>query len=209
MEGTSKTPQDERDIYITKTSSPSVVKLCQEQFRKDFSLFLKLRYEELVVDGQMVLTFIGKKNEDVLGGDSNHHLYGLLAQSLQSLVEKGLVQKEKLESFYVPVYSPSVHEVEEVVRQSGLFDINHLQFFETNWDPYDDDLESDVLHDSVQSGENVAKCLRAVMESLVASHFGDTILDMLFAEYAGRVAKHLTEDKIKHAIIVVSLKKVF
>ncbi|TVT99276.1 hypothetical protein EJB05_55351 [Eragrostis curvula] len=209
MEGTGKTPQDERDIYITKTSSPSVVKLFQEQFRKDFSLFLKLRYEELVVDGQMVLTFIGKKNEDVLGGDSNHHLYGLLAQSLQSLVEKGLVQKEKLESFYVPVYSPSVHEVEEVVKQSGLFDINHLQFFETNWDPYDDDLESDVLHDSVQSGENVAKCLRAVMESLVASHFGDTILDMLFAEYAGRVAKHLTEDKIKHAIIVVSLKKVF
>ncbi|KAK3128846.1 hypothetical protein QOZ80_6BG0467120 [Eleusine coracana subsp. coracana] len=242
LEGVNKTSQDEGDIYITQTSSSSVVKLYQEQFKKDFSLFLRLRYEELVFGGQMVLTFIGRKNEDVLSGDSNHHLYGLLAQSLQSLVDEvrkvaqsqyrigiwgtlqkctvplfspkvnmGLLQKKKLESFYVPVYSPSVGEVENVVKQSGLFDINHLQLFEVNWDPYDDDSESTVLHDSVQSGVNVSKCFRAVMESLVASHFqaGDAILDMLFAEYANRVTKHLAVEKTKHAIVVVSLKKAF
>ncbi|KAK3132074.1 hypothetical protein QOZ80_6AG0515400 [Eleusine coracana subsp. coracana] len=211
LEGTNKTSQDEGDIYITQTSSSSVVKLYQEQFKKDFSLFLRLRYEELVFGGQMVLTFIGRKNEDVLSGDSNHHLYGLLAQSLQSLVDEGLLQKKKLESFYVPVYSPSMGEVEDVVKQSGLFDINHLQLFEVNWDPYDDDSESTVLHDSVQSGVNVSKCFRAVMESLVASHFqaGDAILDMLFAEYANRVTKHLAVEKTKHAIVVVSLKKAF
>jgi anthranilate O-methyltransferase len=88
LEGVTKTPQDEGSIYITETSSPLVVKLCQRQFQKDFSLFLKLRYEELVFGGQMVLTFIGRKNEDVLSRESNHHLYGLLAQSLQSLVDK-------------------------------------------------------------------------------------------------------------------------
>ena len=84
-----KTPQDERDIYITESSSPALVKLYQVQFQKDFSHFLRLRYEELDFGGQMVLTFLGRKNEDVLiSGDSNHHLYGLLAQSLQSLVDE-------------------------------------------------------------------------------------------------------------------------
>ncbi|GJN00178.1 hypothetical protein PR202_ga17591 [Eleusine coracana subsp. coracana] len=250
LEGTNKTSQDEGDIYITQTSSSSVVKLYQEQFKKDFSLFLRLRYEELVFGGQMVLTFIGRKNEDVLSGDSNHHLYGLLAQSLQSLVDevRKIAQSQyrigiwgSLQKCTVPLLSPKanmidklVHdrafyrkrnlnlsmyrfirlrwgEVEDVVKQSGLFDINHLQLFEVNWDPYDDDSESTVLHDSVQSGVNVSKCFRAVMESLVASHFqaGDAILDMLFAEYANRVTKHLAVEKTKHAIVVVSLKKAF
>ncbi|GJN29164.1 hypothetical protein PR202_gb17361 [Eleusine coracana subsp. coracana] len=87
-----------------------------------------------------------------------------------------------------------VGEVENVVKQSGLFDINHLQLFEVNWDPYDDDSESTVLHDSVQSGVNVSKCFRAVMESLVASHFqaGDAILDMLFADYIQYLSRMLS-----------------
>jgi hypothetical protein len=35
----------------------------------------------------MVLTFLGRKNEDVYSGSMNY-LYELLAQSLQTLVEK-------------------------------------------------------------------------------------------------------------------------
>ena len=35
----------------------------------------------------MVLTFVGRKDEDVYNGDMNQ-LYGLLARSLQSLVAK-------------------------------------------------------------------------------------------------------------------------
>jgi len=116
------------------------------------------------------------------------------------------LKKEKLDSFYLPIYSPSVGEVVAIVEQSGLFNMNHAKLFETNWDPYDDS-ESDVVHDSVRSGVNVAKCKRAVMEPLIASHFGETILDTLFGEYAQRVAKHLEKEKTKHAVIVLSMKK--
>jgi ketosteroid isomerase-like protein len=35
-------------MYITRNTSPLVVKLFQAQFRKDFSPFLKLCHEELV-----------------------------------------------------------------------------------------------------------------------------------------------------------------
>ncbi|AQL00847.1 Anthranilate O-methyltransferase 3 [Zea mays] len=193
------------DIYITKNMPPSMVKLFQQQFEKDFSLFLKLRYEELVSGGQMVLTFIGRKHEDVFTREPNH-LHGLLAQSLKSLVDEGLVEKEKLESFYLPFYSPSVGEVEAILKQVGLFNMNHVKVFEINWDPYDDS-ESDDVHNSIGSGENVAKCLRAVMESLVASQFGEHILDKLFKEFAHCIAEHLENEKTKHVVLVLSIEK--
>jgi hypothetical protein len=67
-----------------------VAKQFQKQFHKDFSLFLKLRHEELVNGGQMVLIFLGRKNEDVYDGDLNQ-LFALVARSLQSLVLKVVV----------------------------------------------------------------------------------------------------------------------
>jgi len=196
---------NEGNIYIAKNTPPYIVKLYQEQFRNDFLLFLKLRYEELVFGGQMLLTFLGRKNEDAYSGELNH-VYGLLAQSIQFLVEEGLVEKEKLDSFNLPLYGPSVDEVKAVIKQSGLFDINRIELFEHNWDPYDES-ESDHVDDPLQSGINVAKCLRAVMEPLFARHFGESVLDALFDKYAHNVAEYLEREKTKYSIIVLSLKK--
>jgi hypothetical protein len=67
-----------------------VVKQYQKQFRNDFSLFLKLRHEELVHGGQMVLIFLGRNDEDVYNGDLNQ-VFALVARSLQSLVLKVVV----------------------------------------------------------------------------------------------------------------------
>ncbi|CAL5043544.1 unnamed protein product [Urochloa decumbens] len=201
----SKMHLNEGNIYLTMTTPPSVVRMYQEQFRKDFMLFLKLRSKELVFGGQMLLTLLGRKNKSVFHGDLNH-VYGLLGQALQSLVLEGMVEKERLDSFNLPIYGPSVDEVKAVVKQSELYDINHLQLFESNWDPYDD-LEGESVGDPIQSGINVAKCLRAVMEPLFATHFGEYILDELFERYALNVAKHLEREKTKYSVIVVSLRK--
>ena len=118
---------------------------------------------------------------------------------------QGLVEEDKLNSFNLPMYGPSIDEVKEAVKQTGLFDINEIKLFESNWDPYDDS-ESDFVCDTIQSGINVAKYLRAVMEPLFASHFGEHILDELFERYASNVAKHLKREKTKYSVIVVSLR---
>ena len=116
------------------------------------------------------------------------------------------MEKEKLDSFNLPVYAPSMDEVKAVVEQSQQFDMNHIKLFETNWDPYDDSEGNDV-HDSVQSGINVAKCLRAVMEPLFAIHFGESVLDELFKKFAYNVTLHLDTEKTKYSVITLSLKR--
>jgi len=51
-------------------------------------LFLALRYKELVFGGRMVLTFLGRKSEEMLMHGEVGTMWELLAKSLQSLVQK-------------------------------------------------------------------------------------------------------------------------
>ncbi|KAJ1279418.1 hypothetical protein BS78_04G155100 [Paspalum vaginatum] len=210
----SKVPEDlsrgthpnEGNIYIGKATPPVVVKLFQEQFRKDFELFLMLRYTELVCGGRMLLTFIGRKSEDMLMHGDVASMWELLAEALQTMIQKGRVKQEELTSFNIPYYAPSLDEVKALIKQTGLFDVELIELFESSWDPQDDDSSSEVVFDCASSGKNVAKCIRAVIGPLIMDHFSEAILDELFMEYASVVAKHLMKGKAKYPIILVSLK---
>jgi jasmonate O-methyltransferase len=79
--------RNEGNMYIWETTPPAVVEAYQEQFRQDFSLFLEHRHTELVASGKIVLTFLGRKNKDVLRGEISY-VWGFLSKALQSLVEK-------------------------------------------------------------------------------------------------------------------------
>lgn len=198
---------NEGNIYIAKTTPAGVAELYRRQFQNDMLLFLMLRYEELVLGGQMVLTFLGRKYEDIYNKGYLNHPWGLLAQSLQSLVEEGLVEKVKLDSFNLPIYTPSISEVKAVVAQIELFNVSHIKLFESNWDPHDDSQGGDA-HITIQSGINIAKSLRAVFGPLLASHFGESLLNEIFKKCAYCVMEHLVErGEGKYLLICVSLKR--
>ncbi|CAM0908035.1 unnamed protein product [Alopecurus aequalis] len=197
---------NEGNIYIGKITPPTVIKLFQEQFQKDFELFLTLRFRELVSGGRMLLTFIGRKSEEMLMHGDVSTVFELVSKALSSLVLKGRVEKEKLDSFNLPYYAPSVKEVKALINKNGLFNVEHIKLFESNWDPQDDS-EGDKVVDCVKSGENVAKCIRAVLEPLIIDHFGEDIIEEVFMVYASIVAKHLKKAKAKYPIIMVSLMK--
>ena len=76
------------------------------QFQQDFSTFLKLRSNEIVSGGKMVITFLGRNKLDPLDGEMNS-LWGLLAKALNSLVSE--VYKsfhlQKVSLLYTYVYS--------------------------------------------------------------------------------------------------------
>uniref|UniRef100_A0A0E0DZS2 Uncharacterized protein n=1 Tax=Oryza meridionalis TaxID=40149 RepID=A0A0E0DZS2_9ORYZ len=118
----------------------------------------------------------------------------------------GIVEKGKLESFNLPIYGPSIDEVKTVITRNKLFCIDHIELFESNWDTYDD-LEHDGMHISPHRGMNVAKCIRAVSEPLLASHFGEYILDKLFQRFAQIVERHLAKENAKYSVIVLSLNQ--
>jgi jasmonate O-methyltransferase len=53
----------------------------------------------------------------------------------------------------------------------------------------------------------VANIVRAVAEPMLASHFGDEIMDELFKRYAEHVGEHLCVEKTKHINIVLTMTK--
>jgi jasmonate O-methyltransferase len=79
--------RNEGNVYIWDATPPSVVEAYQELFREDFSLFLQHRHTELVAGGRIVLTFLGRKNKDVLHGEMSY-VWGFLSKALRSLVQQ-------------------------------------------------------------------------------------------------------------------------
>ena len=80
-------PINKGKMYISHTSPAAVAETYFQQFRKDFSLFLKSRSEELIRGGRMALVMLGRKTDD-------HHdqttsfLWEVLAQSFALMVSK-------------------------------------------------------------------------------------------------------------------------
>lgn len=70
---------------MASTSPPSVVKAYYEQYEKDFVNFLKYRSKELVDGGCMILTILGKKNEDRFSKGACY-LLEPMARALRELV---------------------------------------------------------------------------------------------------------------------------
>lgn len=69
----------------------------------------------------------------------------------------------------------------------------------TNMNDY---YESSLIH-----GKNTSKVLLAVFEPLLTSHFGSSIIDMLFEKFGKHVAEYLTKKKTKNFFITISLTK--
>ncbi|OIT31212.1 salicylatebenzoate carboxyl methyltransferase [Nicotiana attenuata] len=70
------------NIYLTSTSSASVIKAYYEQFERDFATFFKHRSEEFVQNGRMILTMLGRKNEDLFSRGCSYE-WELLATVLK------------------------------------------------------------------------------------------------------------------------------
>ncbi|CAN6866980.1 unnamed protein product, partial [Brassica oleracea] len=111
-------------VYLTSSSPLSEHKAYLNQFQTDFMTFLRMRSEEMVSSGHMVLTLIGRKTlDDPLHRDCCHWLT-LLSDSLCDLVFEALVSASKVSSFKVPFYDPNG---EEYIEDEGSFMVNDLE----------------------------------------------------------------------------------
>ncbi|EFH47349.1 S-adenosyl-L-methionine:carboxyl methyltransferase family protein, partial [Arabidopsis lyrata subsp. lyrata] len=189
-------------VYITNSSPLSTYKAYLNQFQTDFATFLKLRSEEMVSNGRMVLTFIGRNTIDNPLHRDCCHFWTLLSRSLRDLVVEGLVSPSKVDSFYIPFYDPNEKEVKEVVQKEGSFEIKDLEThgYDLGHCNQDESKRS-------KSGKNEANYIRAVSEPLLVAHFGDAITNILFNKFACHVSQHASCRNKTTVSIVVSLTK--
>ncbi|KAK2997882.1 hypothetical protein RJ639_024979 [Escallonia herrerae] len=204
----SKVPEgienNKRNIYMASTSPPCVVKAYYDQFQTDFSMFLKYRSQELVTGGRMVLTLLGRRSDDPTSKECCY-IWELLAMALSDMVSEGFIEEEKLNSFNIPKYTPCPAEVKTEVEKEGSFAIDRLEVSEVNWNANDDKLcPSDELKDG---GYNVAKCMRAVAEPILASHFGKTIMDEVFRRYREIIADRMSKERTEFINVTVSMTR--
>ncbi|XP_038991364.1 jasmonate O-methyltransferase-like [Hibiscus syriacus] len=177
------------------------------QFKKDFSLFIKSRSQEIVPGGRMYLSFLGQRSADNTTEESCYSLE-LLTEAIMSLAREGRIEEEKVDSFNAAYYGPCAEEMKEEIQTEGPFTIDRLEDFEIDWD-------SNVVADihtpqgKLLIGQGVAKNIRSVVESVLESHFGiqPDVMDDLFIWFADIVGTHLSKSRTKYIYTVMVLTR--
>ncbi|KAK6270657.1 hypothetical protein POUND7_007755 [Theobroma cacao] len=152
---------------MSKTSPPAVTKAYLSQFQEDFSSLLKFRSQELAPNGRVVLIFNGRQTADPTNKDTCY-TWDLLAEALSYLVSQGLIDKDKLDSFNAPTFTPSQEEVEDLVEKEGSFTIEFIDTIKVE------------VGDAWASAESRAKNVRAFSEPWISHQFGEEIMDKLY-----------------------------
>ncbi|KAC9410949.1 hypothetical protein E3N88_45886 [Mikania micrantha] len=209
------------NIYMAITSPLDVLQAYGKQFHTDFTRFLQLRSTEILRDGCMFLTLRSRSSLDPTRDDSScssldptrdnsSSFWEFLTLSLLEMLKEGLVQESDINSFNLPFYFPHEDELRTIIEAEGSFSLNNMNTFELIWGQHDNDyinIDESKCEYTHNDGEDTANLIRAITEPLFASHFGNSIIDMLFKKCEKIAAKHLATKNTRHLSVVVSLTK--
>lgn len=210
----SKTPEELSDaaevplnkgaIYLTKASPPAVHKAYLAQFQEDFKFFLRSRSSELLPGGAMVLTFIGRDENNEL-----KNAWVIIGMALKDMAAEKLIEQQKLDSFNIPSYCPTAEEVRQVIQEEGSFDIQRLETIRTDWVKNINVGDDDSFIDHMETrAEAVAKYVRAVAEQILKSQFGEAVMDELFRRFQNKVVRLYGVEKLELANLVMYITKI-
>ncbi|KAL2936070.1 Salicylate carboxymethyltransferase [Bienertia sinuspersici] len=184
------------NIYIARTTPPNVLKAYYDQFEKDFSTFLRCRSEEVITGGMMVLTILGRKSDEQYTKESCYE-WELFANALNDMV----FEEEKLNTFNIPQYTPSATELGLIIEKEGSFTLDQTHVSEVNWEANENQKNKSVNH------YDFVKCMRSVIEPLLISHFGDTVIEELFDKYMDIVRVSMAQEKNVFINVTISLTR--
>ncbi|KAH6827800.1 hypothetical protein C2S53_017159 [Perilla frutescens var. hirtella] len=168
-----------------------------EQFERDLDSFLKCRAVEMVDGGLMALLIPGVP---ALWDQEKEFTVASVVEPLRSclvnMAEKGRLSKAKIESFKVPQYFPNHQQLRAILERSESFSIERMETLKHGRTSY--------------SAEARAKSIRAALQTMIARHFGDEIIDELFHLYKEKLAaspifRELNNDKT--VVLLAILKR--
>ena len=122
---------------------------------------------------------------------------------------QGLIQESDVNSFNIPLYTAYSDEIRDIIQSHGSFSLDILETFEVDMDPYGADNENVKVSDEpINPGKRAAKIMRAVIEPVLVTHFGNSAMDLLFKKLEKNVDEHLAIEKTKYFMIAISLTKI-
>ncbi|KHN40445.1 7-methylxanthosine synthase 1 [Glycine soja] len=180
--------------HIVSTSPPEVYKAYLKQFQQDFKLFLKSRSEELVPGGAMLLVVLG-----------NHETPRRTGWELISLILNDMFLEKN--SFNIPVYEPTVEEIRHVIQEEGSFFVQRLEILILPWVEGINEAGDDSFLDGNIKAGLMAKHVRAAMEPLLSTKFGEEVINEVFIRYQKKVVQLMEVEKLECATFMISMTK--
>ncbi|BBG94523.1 S-adenosyl-L-methionine-dependent methyltransferases superfamily protein [Prunus dulcis] len=145
-------------------SSREVTEAYSCQFANDMGLFLQARANELVGGGLMALVI-----PVVLWS------FELLGSTLMGMANMGLVSKEKVDCFNLPVYFPSLEELTAIIERNREFRIEKMEA---------------ISHPKMKTEpKQYISGIKAVFEGIIGKHFGSNVTEELFEQCSIKAAK--------------------
>lgn len=120
---------------------------------------------------------------------------------------QGFIEKEKVDSFNLPLYEPSPEELMLEIEREGSFVLHHQAICQVDWDAMDTDQNTNEEMGTTTTaikGECAARNIRAAAEPLLKEHFGEKVMDNLFQRF-GDLLRHVPRDNAKFSFITISL----
>ena len=113
-----------------------------------------------------------------------------------------MIEEEKLDSFNIPVYEPTVEEIRHVIQEEGSFFLQQLEILILPWD---EGLNEGV--DANIKAQFMAKVARAIMEPLLSAKFGREVIIEVFIRYEKKLAQLMEVEKLESTTFVISMTK--
>jgi len=157
------------------------------QFRKDFSAFLAARAGEMVSGGYMFICLAGRNSVDIKEQSGIGHISHYMEAAFEELINEGMIEKEKMDSFNLPIFCPNVEELESIVKMEKSFEIvESVKLFSgLPLHPFSEVRKGD----EEIFGRMVTNSYRAAFENLVRAQLGS---DVLTNEFFLRIEKTAT-----------------
>ncbi|KAF3437217.1 hypothetical protein FNV43_RR19970 [Rhamnella rubrinervis] len=146
-------------------ASDETFKAYEAQCLKDMESFLDARAHEVVHGGLVALILPGCPIGIPYSQVFFNKTLELLGSCLMDMVKKGIISEEKVDSFNIPTFFPSMQQLEAVVKRNGCFSIEMV----------------DTIPQLKPQPKALSSTMRSGMEGIIKKHFGDEFdLDMLF-----------------------------
>lgn len=178
------------ETFIARKGSYAVAEAYLEQFKSDLNAFLRARAQEMNEGGVMFLILPCRISSDPREQGSMLSFCGqLLGAAFRDLITEGLLDEDKLHSFNLPFFSPTLEEFKTIVKTAGSFTLQRCEVLRG-------EAAGTVKYKSEDRGllgRQLSMQYRNGLETMTQAHIGEEMTDKLFQRVEKRGAEKSNE----------------